>query len=107
MSTFTITTQSGNVLDNLTLNGSMFVSESEVSLEDDLNEDELSSVVIVEHPEEGEDIVTERENLVCDAVLHWPEGYLFNLRDMTDDEKMRAELDARISFLEMMGGWDE
>ena len=107
MSTYTITTLSGNVLDNLTLNGSMFVSESEVSLERDLNEDELSAVVIVEHPEDGEDITVEKENLVCDAVLHWSEGYLFNLRDMSDDEKMRAEMDARISFLEMMGGWDE
>ena len=106
MSTFTITTQSGNVLDNLTLNGSMFVSGAEI-MEDMLNEDELSEVLIIEHPENGDDIVTTKENLVNDAILHWPEGYLFNLRDMTIEEKTRAELDARISFLEMMGGWDE
>lgn len=106
MSTFTITTQSGNVLDNLTLNGSMFVSADEIT-EEMLSEDELSEVTIVEHPEQGEDIVIVKENLVNDAILHWPEGYLFNLRDMTEDEKTRAELDARISFLEMMGGWDE
>lgn len=106
MSTYTITTQSGNVLDNLTLNGSMFVSTNEIT-EEMLNEDELSEVLIIEHPEEGDDIATAKENLVNDGILHWTEGYLFNLRDMTDEEKTRAELDARISFLEMMGGWDE
>lgn len=106
MSTYTITTLSGNVLDDLTLNGSMFVSGSEVTI-DDLNEDELALVTIVEHPEEGEDIETVKENQVCDAVLHWTEGYLFNIRDMTLEEKNRAELEARIAFLEMMGGYDE
>ena len=36
-----------------------------------------------------------------------PSDILIQEDDMTDEEKTRAELDARISFLEMMGGWDE
>ena len=34
-------------------------------------------------------------------------SYLFNVRDMSGQEKVIAELDARIAFLEMMGGYDE
>ena len=106
MSTYTITLRSGRQLEELTRNGDMFVSQ-EALTKADLNGDELSEVTIEEIPEEGESIQVEKENLVCDTVLHWDEGYLFNLREMTEAEKFAAEMDARVSFLEMMGGYDE
>ena len=106
MNKFTITLRSGRQLQDLEKNGSMFVSQEEVTRED-LNADELSEVTILEIPEEGEPTTTEKENLVCDTVVHWEEGWLFNMREMTAAEKIVAELDARIAFLEMMGGYDE
>ena len=106
MSRYTITLRSGRQLENLTLNGSMFVSQEEITKEE-LSPDELSEITVTETPDSGDAIVTEKADQVCDAVLHWAEGYLFNIRDMSEQEKTVAELDARIAFLEMMGGYDE
>lgn len=106
MSRYTITLRSGRQLEDLTLNGSMFVSQEEIAKED-LSLDELSEITITETPDSGAAIETSKTDQVCDAVLHWEEGYLFNVRDMSGQEKVIAELDARIAFLEMMGGYDE
>lgn len=106
MSRYTITLRSGKQLKNLGINGSMFVSQEEITKEE-LSPDELSEITITETPDSGDAIVTEKTDQVCDAVLHWAEGYLFNIRDMSEQEKTVAELDARIAFLEMMGGYDE
>ena len=106
MSRYTITLRSGRQLEGLTVNGSMFVSQEEITKEE-LSLDELSQITVTEYPDDGEAAETEKEDQVCDAVLHWSEGYLFNVRDMSEQEKALAELDARIAFLEMMGGYDE
>ena len=106
MSRYTITLRSGRQLTDLSLNGSMFVSQEEIARED-LSPEELSQITIQETPDDGEATETEKQDQVCDAVLRWAEGYLFNIRDMTEQEKVVAELDARIAFLEMMGGYDE
>ena len=106
MSRYTITLRSGRQLEGLTINGSMFVSQEEI-IKEELSLDELSQITVTEYPDDGEAAETEKEDQVCDAVLHWDEGYLFNIRDMTGQEKVVAELDARIAFLEMMGGYDE
>lgn len=106
MSRYTITLRSGRQLTDLSLNGSMFVSQEEITKEE-LSPEELSQITIQEIPDSGATAETEKQDQVCDAVLHWPEGYLFNVRDMSEQEKALAEMDARIAFLEMMGGYDE
>ena len=106
MTTYTIVTAAGLELTGLRLNGTMFVSDTEVQKED-LDADALSEVTVITIPENGDPVEETKENQVCDAVLHWDEGWLFNLRDMTQQEKDIAQLDARIAFLEMMGGYEE
>lgn len=106
MSRYTITLRSGRQLTDLSLNGSMFVSQEEIT-KDELSPEELSQITIQEIPDSGATVETEKEDQVCDGVAHWPEGYLFNVRDMSEQEKALAEMDARIAFLEMMGGYDE
>lgn len=106
MSRYTITLRSGRQLEDLTLNGTMYVSQEEITKEE-LSLDELSEITIVETTDGGQTVETVKNDQVCDAVLHWDEGYLFNVRDMSGQEKVVAELDARIAFLEMMGGYDE
>ncbi len=106
MSRYTITLRSGRQLTDLSLNGSMFVSQEEITKEE-LSPEELSQITIQEISDSGTTAETEKQDQVCDAVLHWPEGYLFNVRDMSEQEKALAEIDARIAFLEMMGGYDE
>lgn len=106
MSRYTITLRSGRQLTDLSLNGSMFVSQEEIT-KDELSPEELSQITIQEIPDSGAAVETEKEDQVCDGVAHWAEGYLFNVRDMSEQEKALAEMDARIAFLEMMGGYDE
>lgn len=94
MSKYTITMSDGVVLDNLTMNGTMYVSKEEVALSM-LNEEALSRVTIVEVNDEGR-FETVMTNLVCDNVLCWPEGWLFNLRQMSDQEIYTKNLEKRL-----------
>ena len=94
MTKYTITMSNGIVLDDLTMNGSMYVSQNEVT-EEMLNEDALSEIVIVE-TEDGVSSTTTYGNMLCDGILHWPEGWLFNLRAMSDQELEHRQMEARL-----------
>lgn len=94
MSKYTITMSNGVVLDNLAMNGSMYVSQDEVTM-DMFGADALSEVTIVETDEAGTRTVV-HHNMICDNVLHWPEGWLFNLREMSESEQERMNLEARL-----------
>ena len=98
MNKYTITMSDGIVLDNLTMNGNMYVSQTEIALED-LNAETLASVTIVETDDGGSHENTYM-NMVCDGVLHWPEGWMFNLREMTQQEIERMELEMRLEEAE-------
>lgn len=87
MNRYTITLKSGRQLTDLTLNGSMFVSQEALAKED-LSPEELSEITVMETHDSGSHTETVLTDQVCDAVLHWPEGYLFNLRD--EDPRDRA-----------------
>lgn len=104
MSTFTITLSNGVQLDNLTMNGSMYVSQNEVT-RDILNNDALKTVSIAETIDGHVTTIT-LYNAVCDDILHWAEGWLFSLRNQTADEKMANDIDninatASIAFVVM------
>ena len=86
---YTITLANGRQLTSLTMNGSMYVSQSEVT-SDDLNADMLKTVTIAE---DGGDTIT-LHDAVCDNILHWPEGWLFNLREPTELERSRALIES-------------
>lgn len=87
MSKFTIILNDGKRLDDLTQNGTMFVSATEVT-EADFNAEALKAVTIIETDDTGVSSTVEMKNAVCDGVLHWPEGWLFNLREQTASEKI-------------------
>lgn len=91
MSVYAIELADGRRLENLTMNGNMFVSQEKITI-DDLDAEALEEVTITEYPEGGGEIVTTIENAVCDGVLHWPEGYLFNLREEDPRDKALREL---------------
>ena len=116
MSRYTITLNDGKQLDGLLLNGTMFVSETEITA-DDLNAEALERVTITEIPDEGEiSEITETvmQDAICDGILHWPEGWLFNLREASAEEKERKALQNRLDEAEaalielagMIGGMD-
>ena len=100
MSTYTIRLADGAVLNGLTLNGGMFVSRTEIT-KAALNQEVLSEVEITEHFTDGTKEVRILENQVCDAVLHWEEGWLFNLRDMTESEILEGAI---VELAEIVGG---
>ena len=97
MSKFTIILNDGERLDNLTLNGSMFVSQTEVALEQ-LNEEALAEVTIIETDDAGNTTETHMENAVCDNVLQWPEGWLFNIREPSAMEAQITAMQAQIDI---------
>lgn len=94
---YTITLSNGKSFDNLSMNGDMYVSQTEVTTQDfngGLNRVEIT---------DGEG-VTAIENAVCDTVLHWPEGYMFNIREMTQAEKLAAMMDdINMALVELAG----
>ena len=112
MSRYTITLNDGKQLDGLTMNGTMFVSETEITA-DDLNTEALERVTITETGDGGS-TETVLQNAICDGILHWPEGCLFNLREASEEEKERKALQTRLDAAEaalielagMIGGID-
>lgn len=80
------------------MNGSMFVSPVEISM-DDLSPEELESVTIVETDDGGKTTETTLNDAVCDGVLHWPEGWLFNLRERSPLDKQLTDLQAQNDML--------
>lgn len=95
MKKYMIALKNGKVLNDLGLNGNMFVSKTEVT-EEDLSRAALAKVTITETDEEGNATVSVMRDAVCDTVLHWPEGWLFNIREKTEMEKQEE----RLAFME-------
>lgn len=98
MSRYTITLNDGKQLDGLAMNGTMFVSETEITA-DDLNTEALERVTITETGDGGS-TETIMQNAICDGILRWPEGWLFNLREASEEEKERKALQARLDEAE-------
>ena len=109
----TITLNNGVQLANITINGNMYVSRNEVTREI-LSADALKTVTIVDNDAGQNDMVT-LHNAVCDAILHWPEGYLFNLREPFENDRLMAQIEslnndltntqmALVEVYEMIGG---
>ena len=81
------------------MNGSMFVSQDEVT-EETLTPEELERVTVTETDEEGNSTETALENAICDNILHWPEGWLFNLREPSAEEQERKAMETRLNEAE-------
>lgn len=91
MSVYAIELADGRLLEGITMNGSMFVTQEEITKED-LNAEALAEVTITEYPEEGGEIDSFIEHGVCDGVLVWPEGRLFNIREEDPRDREIREL---------------
>lgn len=92
MSTYTITLNNGVQLANLTMNGTMYVSHDEVT-RDILTAEALKTVTISE-TSDGQVITTTLHDAVCDNILHWPEGWLFNLREPSENDMLLRQIEA-------------
>ena len=90
MSQYTVILKSGRNLGPLSMNGGMLVSPVEVT-KDDLRDAELERVTILEIPDEGSAMETVLHNAVCDTIQRGDYGWMFNLRERTELEKLRAE----------------
>ena len=66
---------------------------------DDLPPEELESVTIIETDDEGNVAETVLNDAICDGVLHWPEGWLFNLRELSPLDKQLSNLQAQNNML--------
>ena len=97
MKQYTVALADGSTLSGLTVNGSMFVSREEIS-KSMLTPEALSQVMITET--DGEETrKTVLHNALCDAVLRWPEGWLFNLRELSGQEKQLRDLQEQNQML--------
>ena len=90
MSQITVILKSGRQLGPLSMNGGMYVSPVEIT-KADLRDEELERVSILELPDEGSAVETMLHDAVCDTVQHGDYGWMFNLRERTELEKLRAE----------------
>ena len=97
MSMYTITLGNGAILEGLGMNGAMFVSREEIT-KDLFTQEALKQVTIVES-DGGTTRETVLHNALCDAVLHWPEGYLFNMRELSGQEKQIRDLQEQNQML--------
>lgn len=93
MNTFTVILNNGKQLDNLTQNGTMFVSATEVT-RDDFSAEALKAVTVIETDDTGATSTVEMKNAICDGVLHWPDGWLFNLREPSEMERSKAIIES-------------
>ena len=98
MTRYTITTKSGNVIDGLTMNGNMYVSQTEITPAM-LTANELKTITIIETPDEGAPKQTTITDGICDGILRWPEGWMFNLREPAEQEKRERELQEQVNML--------
>lgn len=98
MNRYTITLNDGKRLEGLTMNGTMYVSQVPVTA-DDLNAAALERVTIVETDGAGETRETVMQKAVCDGILDWPEGWLFNLREPSPLDRQLADLQAQNDML--------
>ena len=87
MTKYTITLNNGASIENLTMNGTMFVSESEIYPSIFTPEAmQLVTITEIDGPENTTE--TTLRNAVCDGVLERPEGWMFNLRQQTETEML-------------------
>ncbi len=97
---YTITLGDGQVLTNLKLNGSCFISENPV--DESIFEDNLASVVIAAY--DSDVLVSEETHDQMAFIRSWQdqEGYWFALRDVSETEMNYARNRADIQYLAMM-----
>lgn len=93
MSKFTIILNDGKRLDDLTQNGTMFVSATEVT-EADFNAEALKAVTVIETDDIGASSTVEMKNAICDGIIHLLDGWLFNLREPSTEEILKGQVSA-------------
>lgn len=98
-----ITLADGTQLKDLRLNGNNFISETEIT--EDIFEGNLSKVVM-EGPENGQEVKKEYEHMQLIQIVHYEDGYYFALRELSQDELQRIKTQADIEYLAMMSDID-
>lgn len=96
---YKIVLSDGTVIDNLSMNGNNFVSESKLTEEE--FEGKLSSVVIIDP--DGNEEHHENMELVQIVNTDYTDGkWYFVLRELTEDELWRAKMQGDMLYLSMM-----
>lgn len=119
MNTYTITFADGTKLEGLTLNGDNFVSKDELTPEF-FTRNRLEAVLIERDADNNEnnkdndesenqeifsedsDLIGVHDHMKFVQVMPFDGAYWFVLRDLTAAEWKEIELEARLSYLEMM-----
>lgn len=99
-----ITLADGTKLENLSLNGNNFVSETIIT-EDDFK-GKLLKVKIEGKTEDGQEIAEEHEHMELVQIAHYEDGYYFVLRDITEAELEKMKMKSDIEYLAMMSDID-
>lgn len=99
-----ITLADGTKLENLSLNGNNFVSETIIT-EDDFK-GKLLKVKIEGKTEDGQEIAEEHEHIELVQIAHYEDGYYFVLRDITEAELEKMKMKSDIEYLAMMSDID-
>lgn len=99
-----ITLADGTELENLSLNGNNFVSETIIT-EDDFK-GKLLKVKIEGKTEDGQEIAEEHEHMELVQIAHYEDGYYFVLRDITEAELEKMKMKSDIEYLAMMSDID-
>ncbi len=94
-----ITLADGTKLENLSLNGNNFVSETEVT--EDTFKGKLSKVLF-EGTVDGEDFKQECNYMELVQIAHYKDGYYFVLRELSQEELEKMKTKADIEYLAMM-----
>lgn len=95
MNKYTIHFHDGTSIENLTMNGTMFVSSTEIT-KSMFGDNAMKAVTIVE-PNGDETVL---QDAICDNILHWSEGWLFNIRERTANEKVQKEMSDRLEEID-------
>lgn len=98
---YTITLADGKIIDNLTLNGNNFVSQTEIK--ESIFDNNLSTVTIKDDLG-GEEV---HHDMALVQVVHYTmegiePGWYFILRDVPEEERMKDKLRSDVDYIAMM-----
>ena len=99
-----ITLSDGTTIENLGLSGNNFISDTEIT--EDMFTGKLSSVTIEGTDDEGNAVSEEHGRMELVQIKQYDDKYYFILRDLSQDEIDKEQMQADIEYIAMMSDVD-
>ena len=99
-----VTLSDGTTIENLGLNGNNFISDTEIT--EDVFTGKLSSVTVEGTDEEGNAVTEEYGRMELIHITKYDDGYYFALRELSQDEIDKEQMQADIEYIAMMSDID-